>query len=169
MVKTEKLEMVPHNPQSLFAQADELAKEMAGAERLNLPEMVNFKQMPIGMTVSGVVVKLVENFTGKKDMRKARLIQCQHKSGAEFLLPLTGVIKNALKSFLIESEELRAAAVKAAKGDKKELAEIELLDFYTLSPELVGRTLFITRRNDSTSKKYGDKPMLMFDVLIGKR
>lgn len=171
-----KLQMVPADNTSLYMQAAELEKEMATAERLNLPQMVDLKKMPVGMTVHGAVVKLVENFTGKKDMRKARLIQCKNRNGTEFLLPLTGVIKNAVKQFLIPSAELREQAEARAKAEfkgdaaglKKELAEIELLDFYTLSPDFVGKTIFVTRQPDGTSKKYGDKPMFMFDVRLGK-
>ena len=136
-------------------------------QRLNLPAMIDLKTIPIGGLISGVCVKIVENFTGRSDMRKARLLQLKHKSGTEFLLPLTGVIKNALKNHLIPDEEAKKAMLLTAK-DAKDKAEIELLDFYKLSPALAGKTLYVKRAPDSTSKKFGGKTMFMFDVLLGK-
>lgn len=136
-------------------------------ERLNLPPMIDLKQMPIGGLISGVAEKIVENFTGRSDMRKARLLQLKHKTGTQFLVPLTGVIKNAIKGYLIPDEAGKKSMLATAK-DAKDKAEIELLDFYKLSPELTGKTLYIKRGPDSQSKKYGGKSMFMFDVLIGK-
>jgi hypothetical protein len=117
--------------------------------------------------VSGALQKIVENFTGRSDMRKARLLQVKHKSGTEFLIPLTGVIKNALKSLLVPDDAAKKIALGLAK-DAKDKAEIELLDYYRLDPESVGRTIYIKRTADSSSKKYGGKTMFMFDVLLSK-
>ena len=119
------------------------------AEKLNLPAMVDLKVVPVGVTISGEVVRLVENFTGREDMRKARLLYMTHASGTEFLLPVTGVIKNALKTFITED-----------KDDE---------EVYTLKPEIIGRTLYVTRQPDAPSKKYGGKPMFMFDVRLAKK
>ena len=135
--------------------------------RLNLPPMLDIKQMPVGGGVSGVAEKIVENFTGRADMRKARLIQLKHKSGTQFLIPLTGVIKNAIKSYLVPDDAAKKLMLETAK-DAKDKAEIELLDFYKLSPALAGKTLYVKRAPDSQSKKYGGKAMFMFDVFIGK-
>ena len=43
-----------------------------------------------------------------------------------------------------------------------------LLDYYQLDPKSVGRTIYIKRTADSSSKKYGGKTMFMFDVLLSK-
>lgn len=137
-------------------------------QRLNLPPMIDLKTMPVGGSISGIAEKIVENFTGRADMRKARLLQIKHKSGTQFLVPLTGVIKNAIKQYLVPDEAAKKTMMATAK-DAKDKAEIELLDFYQLSPELAGKTILIKRGPDSSSKKYGGKAMFMFDVLISKK
>ena len=160
--KTEKkeivksLEMIPLPAGTLNAESSltgelittEPLPELEKLERLNLPPMLNLKEVPVKSTISGVIIKLVENFTGREDMRKARLLHLKHASGTEFLLPLSGVIKNALKPFIVEDTK-----------DKES---------YTLKPEIIGRTLYVTRQHDGTSKKFGGKTMFMFDVLLSK-
>jgi hypothetical protein len=65
----------------------------------------------------------------------------------EFLLPLAGSIKQAIKKFLTISDE---------GGDN------ETVD--TLSDEIIGDTFYFTRQPDGKSSKYGGKPMFLFDV-----
>jgi hypothetical protein len=179
----QKLEMVPAGQTTKFAAESAGMKSVSNimgglittepmpsedtVERLNLPPMLDMKMIPIGGMVSGALQKIVENFTGRSDMRKARLLQVKHKSGTEFLIPLTGVIKNALKSLLVPDDAAKKIALGLAK-DAKDKAEIELLDYYRLDPESVGRTIYIKRTADSSSKKYGGKTMFMFDVLLSK-
>jgi hypothetical protein len=185
---TKKLELVPAENKKATAFENESAKgssysvlesvmggeDMPPADELvkvTLPTMLDLKTVPIGTTFSGKVIRLVENFTGKSDMRKARLLYMRHRSGAEFLLPLTGVIKNALKQFLIEDPAGKKATIKQLKesgASAKDLSETELCDFYTLSPELLDKTLYIRRMADRPSKKFAGKPMYDFQILLHK-
>jgi hypothetical protein len=112
----------------------------AGAKRLNMPRLVKGGDVPIGATVSGEVVGVVENFTGKKEMDGSKVLHMKAASGAEFLFPLTGVVKKAL----------------ASKNGKPCDASA-----------YIGSTLYITRQADGVSGKY-KKSMFMFDVFVGE-
>lgn len=94
------------------------------AKRLNLPRLVKMAEVPIGATVSGKLVAIVGNITGRDDMREARLLHLENK-GIEFLFPMTGVIRKALEP------------------DDSKKAET-----------YVGRTLYFTRQADGTSGKF---------------
>jgi hypothetical protein len=112
----------------------------ANAKRLNLPRLVKGGDVPIGSTLTGKVIAIVENFTGKKEMDGSRVLHLETESGAELLFPLTGVVKKALS----------------------------MRDGKACDPkDYVGETLFITRQPDSISGKY-KKAMFMFDVFVGE-
>lgn len=162
--KSKKLEMVPKSKfaeeSAALVSQDSLLGSLAVSEqlpdekdleRLNLPPMLDVKLIPVGVTVSGVLVKLVENFTGRDDMRKARLLHLKKTTPAgdvEFLMPLTGVIRNAFKPLL------------DCDPNNK--------DDYTLKPEAIGKTYFFKRLPDGIAKKFGGKTMFQFDVLFTK-
>lgn len=83
------------NAVALFQPA---AGMMAKAKRLNLPRLVNIAdEFPIGSALVGEVVKIVDNFTGKPEMKGSKVLWMRHESGAEFLFPLTGVVRKALE------------------------------------------------------------------------
>ena len=182
-----KLEMVPAKTPTAFEEESakgstfSILESVTGApesmppeselEKVTLPPMLDFKTVPVGTVFSGKVIRLVENFTGKADMRKARLLYLRHSNGTEFLLPLTGVIKNSLKQYLIDDPAGKAKALKEMKesgASAKDLADTELCDFYTLSSDIMGKVLYIKRQADRPSKKYGGKPMFDFQILIHK-
>ena len=111
----------------------------ATAKRLNMPRLVKGGDVPIGAAVSGEVIAIVENFTGKKEMEGSRVLHMKSASGTEFLFPLTGVVKKALS---------------LKNGKPCDPAEY------------VGDMLYITRQADGVSGKY-KKAMFMFDVFVG--
>lgn len=65
-------------------------------KRLNLPPLLKAGMIPVGQAVSGELVAVVDNFTGKEDMRGSKCLHLKHASGTEYMLPLTGVIKKCL-------------------------------------------------------------------------
>ncbi len=115
-------------------------------KKLNLPPLVKFGDKPgqigVGVCVSGILVGLVENFTGKSEMRGTKTIHLRHESGEEFLLPLTGGIKSTFRQLCTEAGELK--------------------------PGIAGKQFFFTRRSDGVSKKYNGKAMFNVDVVMAE-
>ena len=68
----------------------------AGLVKLTLPPLLKPDTIPIGSMVSGEIIALANSVSGKESMRESKLIHLRHDNGAEFLLPLTGVIKKAI-------------------------------------------------------------------------
>lgn len=69
--------------------------EENGFEKLTLPPFVTPDSIPIGGAVIGKIIKVIGDFTGKEGMEDTKNIWMQN-AGGEFLLPMTGVIGNAL-------------------------------------------------------------------------
>ena len=153
--KAESAAMVSTSNSIMDILAVEQMPDQSKVERMNLPPMLEPKTIAVGTTVSGVLVGLVENFTGREDMRKARLLHLKHKSGTEFLFPLTGTVRNAFKSLLNYPK-------KDAKGNVDDTE-------FSLKDEAIGDTFFFKRLPDGSSKKYGGKAMYSFDVLRQKQ
>jgi hypothetical protein len=121
--------------------------EKGKLKKLNLPPLVKFGdkngQIGVGITVSGVLVGLVNNFTGKDEMKGTQTVHLKHESGEEYLIPLTGGIKSTFRQ-LLESDEK------------------------TVKPQYIGKTFFFTRRSDGVSKKYNGKAMFNVDVVVSE-
>ena len=115
-------------------------------KKLNLPPLVKFGDRPgqiaVGQTVSGILVGVVDNFTGKSEMRGTKTLHIKHESGEEFLLPFTGGIKSTFRQ-LCDDEE-------------------------NINPEYIGKLFFFTRRSDGVSKKYNGKAMFNVDVVMAE-
>lgn len=151
MAEKKKLELVAatgdltkDNP-FLASLVIEKLPEGVKVEKLNLPPLVPPGQIPIGGIVSGALVKVIKNFTGSTEdsMKKSMVVHLKHETGTEFLFPLTGTIKKSMTSLLDE------------KGE-------------TLLPKYVGKKVWFQRGQDGKAKKYGGKPMFMFDVIVEK-
>lgn len=145
MSKEKKLEKVPATSNALSV----ISAPVSGKKKLkklNLPPLVKFGDRPgqiaVGGSVSGVLMGLVDNFTGKSEMRGTKTIHMKHESGEEFLLPLTGGIKSTFRQLCDDKENLK--------------------------PEYVGRFCIFTRRSDGVSKKYNGKAMFNVDVEIAE-
>ena len=108
------------------------------AKRLNLPRLIKGGDMPIGAALSGEIIAVIENFTGKADMKNSQVLHLKTESGNEILFPLTGVIKKALSM--------------------KDGKPCEPTDY-------IGETIHIVRQPDGMSGKY-KKAMFVFDVYI---
>lgn len=151
MAKEQKLTLAPIEPEAAktnpMLAGMTVEKMPENLEKLTLPPMLDLKTVTVGTVFSGRIIKMVENFTGKADMRKARLMHLQHSSGMEFLLPLTGVIRNAFKDY-----------IKVGKDDTE-----------TISPELVGKTAYFQRLPDGSAKKYGGTRMFQFDIRLAAK
>lgn len=137
--KETKLELVPaadsaiQNDMVMALVTTELPK---GVKKLTMPPMIKPETVPVGSMVSGEIVALVASLSSRKDMEKSKLIHMRHESGAEFLFPLTGVIK------------------KAIGGDEKITENIGNTLFLKRTPD------------GSTTKYGGVKKVYMFDVYI---
>jgi hypothetical protein len=121
-------------------------------ERMNLPVLVKADQIPTGATVSGKLVRLVPNFTGKDDLRNSNCIWLEN-NGTEFMLPMTGQIKKAFEPFL----DMEQVEEKDSRGKKV------ITEKLTLHKDAVGDEFFFTRLPDGKSKNYG-KRMFLFDI-----
>src|SRR3974390_815903 len=66
-------------------------------ERLNLPRLVKCGDIPVGATISGKLIKIQANISGKEDMREAKCLWLQTDKGLDFLFPMSGVIRKALE------------------------------------------------------------------------
>lgn len=113
--------------------------------RRNLPPMVKPGDVPVGVTVSGVIVKFINSMNSTI---KGKLIWLRHESGKEFLLPLTGQIRTAL-----------FPGIKTMKDGQVDYSE---LDKAIEKGEEVGKTLFATRGANAPSKY--KREMFGFDV-----
>jgi hypothetical protein len=110
--------------------------------KMNLPPLVKCQDVPVGVTISGKLVRLVANFTGRADMRESKTIHLDN-NGVEFLFPFSGQIKQTFKSMLTPDGEL---------PDK-----------------VIGKTIMLTRLPDSVTVKYGgEKIVYSFDVRLEK-
>lgn len=129
-------------------------------EKLTNPPLVKPQTVPIGKTIIAVIVRLIQNFTGASDMRETLCLHLKHETGREFMFPVTGQIKKAMEKLITYTDaktrdEKTGKEVTYQKGD--------------LSAGVAGRKLFLTREPDGASKKFGGKPMFLFDVRIEKR
>ena len=70
-----------------------------GFKKMNLPPLCKPETIPVGSVLSGEIVRIVPSISKRKDMADSKLIQLRHESGTEILLPMTGVIKQALGGF----------------------------------------------------------------------
>jgi len=103
MAKSKKLEMVKAEPGSVaIGGAASLFQKVepgllpANAKKLTKPPMLKLDTIPVGAMVKGEVVGICDSLSPREDMRGAKLIHMKHENGAEFLLPLSGVIKKAI-------------------------------------------------------------------------
>lgn len=112
-------------------------------QRRNLPRILRPSDVPMGGVVAGEIMAIVDS---PVSTIKGKLIQIRHKSGEEFLLPCTGVIRQAL-----------------APGREKDEAALKK----QLEAE-VGKNIFCKRLPDQLSTKY-KKDMFMFDVFTSKK
>lgn len=152
-----KLEIIPASDEqaALMAPSPFIVEQMPPKEKLtllNLPALLKPATVPIGATVSGTVVKLIQNFTGDKDMRKSCVLQIHHqKTDRDFLFALTGTVRKACQQFLIVKNEGKEDETTALREGKD---------------GLIGKTIFLTRREDGKAKRYGGNKMFNFDVAI---
>lgn len=108
--------------------------------RMNLPQMVTPKEVPIDGCVTGEILRVVDS---PVTTIKGKLLWLRHASGKEFLFPCTGVIRNAM-----------------APGRGAEAKELQsILDKH------VGKTFVAKRLANKISKQYL-KDMFMFDVFL---
>lgn len=112
-------------------------------QRRNLPRMVRPNDVPIGAIVSGEILAIVDS---PVSTIKGKLLHLKHHTGQEFLMPCTGVIRQAL-----------------APGREKDEAALKK----TLEGE-VGKLFYAKRLDNATSSKY-KKDMFMFDVYTSKK
>ncbi len=111
--------------------------------RRNLPQMIKPGDVPLGGTVSGEILKVVNSPVSTV---KGKLLWLKHDNGTEFMFPVTGVIRSAL-----------APGIKA---DDKELQSV--------LEENVGH-LFIAKRTESKQSEKFKKEMFMFEVFTVKQ
>ncbi len=157
--KEKKLELVPasaENKVELAPPSDFLVEQMPAKDKLvklNLPSLLKPSTIPVGATISGQVVRLIQNFTGDKKMKKSCVLELYHpRTDRSFLFPLTGTVRKAFLQYLeVEGEDDDENQVTKLKSGKD---------------GLVGKTVFITRREDGQAKKYGGNKMFNFDVAI---
>lgn len=161
MAKNKKLEMVPkttdeENKVALVAPSDFIVEQMPAKDKLiklNLPSLLKPASIPIGATISGQVVKLIQNFTGDKKMKKSCVLEIHHpRTDRNFLFPLTGTVRKAFLPYL---------EVKGEDDDENQTTVLR-----PGKDGLVGKTIFLTRREDGQAKKYGGNKMFNFDVAI---
>lgn len=112
--------------------------------RRNLPQLVKPDQVPVGGLVSGVILKIVEQASKTGDAMFS--LWLRHESGAEFLFPVGGVIRNALLPGV----------------DRKDVAAIKK----GLTAE-VG-AMFAAKRLDDKQSESFKKKMFVFDVFTSK-
>lgn len=67
-----------------------------GLKKLTAPPLLKLEHIPIGQAVSGVILALAPSLSKRADMVNSKLIHLRHESGSEFLVPLSGTIKNAV-------------------------------------------------------------------------
>lgn len=121
----------------------ETVANIKGTEKLNLPPLLKPKTIPVGATISGVMVKVVENFTGKDSLRGTKTLHLRHKdSGTEFLFPITRGMTSATKNLLDDSTKSK------------------------LNKECEGKTIYFTRTPDTFSQAHPDKAQFNFDIRI---
>lgn len=144
--KSQKLEMIPATaPQGLVALFSQTAPDEKKVVRRNLPQMVKPGDVPLGQTLTGEIVKIVDSPVSTV---KGKLLWLRHESGQEYLFPCTGVIRSALAPGVSKEDE---------NGDKlQKVLEKE-----------IGNVLIVTRKADKQSEKY-KKNMFMFDVFTAK-
>jgi hypothetical protein len=155
--KKQKLEMVPAGEaKEVLAPTDFIVEQMPDKSKLiklNLPTLLKPGSVPIGATVSGTVVKLIQNFTGDKKMKKSCVLEIHHpRTDRSFLFALTGTVRKAVMPFLV---------VKGEDDDDNQITELK-----PGKDGLAGKTIFLTRREDGVAKKFGGNKMFNFDVAI---
>ena len=101
MAKQEKTEQAPQENPLLSALI--VGSEAAVAlpeqqfQRLTLPVFLKPSDFPIGAVLIARVVRIVDDFTGREDMKNAKSLWLKEpRTSQEFLFPITGVIENAL-------------------------------------------------------------------------
>lgn len=142
--------VVPAAPTSLFATDDaeltrELGIDLSKAERRNKPQLLKPDTIPVGQSV---IAEILDACNSPNTSIKGKCLWLRHKSGAEMLLPVTGVIRQAL-----------VPGVKNDESDKL-LAELK---------KDIGKILVVKRLPDTYTRKYAasnepPKVQFMFDV-----
>jgi hypothetical protein len=117
------------------------------AAKLTAPPLLKPNGVPVGETRAGEIVSLVENITGRKNMKRTYCFRLRHKSGKEFLFPITGTIKKDCASLFAPFDETE---------EKPELK---------LKPDSIGKKVYFTRLEDGFSDKF-KKKMFRFDVNV---
>lgn len=151
MAKTKKLELVKGNHAGAVALANDFIEQLpekGKLKRISSPQLMKCEHVPVGATISGIVTGVVQNLAKKKEMKGALVIQLHHKrTDRHFMFPMTGVIKAALLPYLDNSND-------------------EDIQFKDGDDSILGKTMFITRREDGVAKRYGGNRMFNFDVDI---
>lgn len=111
--------------------------------RRNAPPMVKPGDVPVGQTITGTIVSVLDSPVSTV---KGKLLWLRHESGTEYTFPCTGVIRNAL-----------CPGVKSEDG-KELTAALE---------KFVGKGFAAKRLPDKQSSKF-KKNMFMFDVFTTK-
>jgi hypothetical protein len=126
----------------IFKKPDDMDSELTvlleTARRLNLPEMLLPSQIPMGVIVTGEIIKFIPS---PKTSIKGRMIWLKNK-GIEFLIPAPGGIRSALAPGLKDEDE---------KLD-------DVLETH------VGRTLILKKTGVRPSKYKNN--MFLFEVFI---
>lgn len=112
--------------------------------RRNMPRMVKPGDVPIGAVVSGEIIAIVDS---PVSTIKGKLLHLKHESGAEFVFPCTGVIRQALAPGRYDGKD-------EAENDKKLTQALE---------KEIGKNFYAKRQPDGTSTKF-KKSMFVFDV-----
>lgn len=152
--KTEKSDAVATVPGGVSYLIKDMPQYMPtgkGVRKLNLPQLVKMEQIPVGSIVRGKILKFIHNFTGKDELRGSMVMWLEN-GGAEFLFPVTGVIRKAL--------ELKEDGTQVYAGKAKDPEAAESFMKYW-----GGKTIFMKRLPDGNSAQY-KKVMFLFDVVV---
>jgi hypothetical protein len=167
--KDEKLTLVPaaqgltvENPFIAELTKIENLPDAESLQTISTPPLVKPTIVPVGVTISGEVVQLVQNFSGSSEtsMRESLVLHLKHSEGKEFYFPVTGTIKRGMGA-----AQLITYAEEEGKDEKGKKVTFQKA---VLAAGVVGRRMFFTRQPDGQAKKFGGKPMFMFDVKITK-
>lgn len=114
--------------------------DLAKAKRMNLPAIIKPGDVPVGGSVSGKLVKVVNSPVSTV---KGKLLWLEHESGREFLFPCTGVIRSALAPGIQADDGKLTAALQPHVGKQ-----------------------FVATRLESKHNDTYKKDMFMFDVYV---
>lgn len=141
---------------SLFGNAQQLPESMKGLKRMNLPTMIQPKDMPVGAVLDGEIIDFVSSpvktVKGKLMWLKVITGEGDAKTVNEITFPVTGVIQSILAPDVEKKKD--------GTYDSKEL-------FEGLKPN-IGKRIVIVRRPDGYNKQYA-RSQYSFDVFLSEK